>query len=535
MNLDKKRVCWLDINSSYSHSSLALPAIEAQQPNNPNIEWCVVSGTINSVVSSIVEELNSVNPDIIAYTAWLFNHEMLHNILSRYKKLNPNVVIIGGGPEYLGCNAEYLRNYKYVDYIIRGEGEIAFYQWFEGDLSTKGLCYVDDNDTYIDNGLARVDDFASLHFPEESKFFSWDKPFVQLESARGCFNSCSFCVSGNDKPLRTITIDTLRNRLNTIKEHNIKDIRVLDRTFNGNTSRTLELLSLFKEFSDDMHFHLEVHPALMNPTLREALQAMPHGTLHLEAGVQSLSQRVLDEVTRYGKLDDVIDGLKFLSSLDNLEVHSDLIAGLPHYSLDMIYDDVVTLSQIGCDEIQLELLKLLPGTSIRERDDIIYSPKSPYEVMQTEWASYSELQEARRLSRVIDLYYNCSSWRNTFRELIGIDSLFLKRYTAYITALELVDTPLSQERRGLIIYNYIKDNHPSALITVTVDWLGAGLSLKKGAGALAIQRSDSDIAEIAEYESSNSRTYSITIENREIWFVVDRGISLTQPIKIFVK
>ena len=45
---------WLDLNSSYAHSSLALPALHAQIANNTDIEWCTVSATINENTGSEV-------------------------------------------------------------------------------------------------------------------------------------------------------------------------------------------------------------------------------------------------------------------------------------------------------------------------------------------------------------------------------------------------------------------------------------------------------------------------------------------------
>ena len=36
------KILWLDINSSYSHSSVALPAIHAQVDGRDEWEWCVV-------------------------------------------------------------------------------------------------------------------------------------------------------------------------------------------------------------------------------------------------------------------------------------------------------------------------------------------------------------------------------------------------------------------------------------------------------------------------------------------------------------
>ena len=42
------KILWIDLNSSYAHSSLALPALHAQIMTDPSIEWEIVSATIQS-------------------------------------------------------------------------------------------------------------------------------------------------------------------------------------------------------------------------------------------------------------------------------------------------------------------------------------------------------------------------------------------------------------------------------------------------------------------------------------------------------
>ena len=536
------RITWLDINSSYSHSSLALPAIEAQQPNAENIVWNKVSGTINSVISNIIEELITTNPDVVAYTAWIFTHDIVLSILARYKQINPNVIVIGGGPEYLGDNSEFLNTHRYINVVARGEGEEIFHQWTnsvndkENWKDINGLCYLDADNNYQDNGIAKVADYASLKFPEESKFFDWDKPFIQIESTRGCFNSCAFCVSGADKPVRSLDINSLRNRLLNAKNHGIKDIRLLDRTFNGAGNRAIELLSLFEEFAGVMQFHLEVHPALFTTKIREKIESLPIGLLHVEAGVQSLTQQVLDKSKRHGKIEDVIDGLKFLCNNGGFQVHSDLIAGLPYYTLSMIYADINVLSSIKCDEIQLELLKLLPGTFMRNNAKelgIIYSPLTPYEVMQTDAISYTEIGESRRVSRVLDMYYNCDVWRELIQKLIINDSNFVLNFTSYLTKIDMVDQPLSMERRGILLHEYCKLNHNNMLIDMTISWIKGGLSLKKGAGEGAKSFIGTPPLDIENLMTKNIRLYNIELGNSIIWFGYDRSISHSTPI--FVK
>ena len=482
------KILWIDLNSSYAHSSLALPALHAQIMTDPSIEWEIVSATINENAGMIVDEIYHHQPDILAATTWLFNHEQLIHVASRVKALLPKTCLVLGGPEFLGNNEEFLRKNPFVDCVFRGEGEEVFPQWLtcwnhpEQWHTVPGLCYLTPNKEYKDNGIARVLNFAGLVPPEQSRFFNWSKPFVQLETTRGCFNTCAFCVSGGEKPVRTLSIKSIRERLQLIHAHGIKNVRVLDRTFNYNPRRAKELLRLFLEFHPDIRFHLEIHPALLSEELKEELSLLPKGLLHLEAGIQSLREPVLEKSRRMGKLSDALDGLRFLCALPNMETHADLIAGLPLYHLHEIFEDVRTLAGYAAGEIQLESLKLLPGTEMRRRAEelgIKYSPLPPYEVLQTHEISVSELQTARQLSRLLDGFYNTPAWQALTRELILNDEQFLHRFLAYLTKANLIDQPMSLEKRGLILYEFCKQNYPEYQIQAAIAWIEAGMSLKK--------------------------------------------------------
>lgn len=482
------KILWIDLNSSYAHSSLALPALHAQIMTDPSIEWEIVSATINEKTGMIVDEIYRHRPDILAATTWLFNHEQLMHVASRVKALLPEACLVLGGPEFLGDNEEFLRKNPFVDCVFRGEGEEVFPQWLtcwnhpEQWHTVPGLCYLTPNKEYKDNGIARVLNFAGLVPPEQSRFFNWSKPFVQLETTRGCFNTCAFCVSGGEKPVRTLSIESIRERLQLIHAHGIKNVRVLDRTFNYNPRRAKELLRLFLEFHPDIRFHLEIHPALLSEELKEELSLLPKGLLHLEAGIQSLREPVLEKSRRMGKLSDALDGLRFLCALPNMETHADLIAGLPLYHLHEIFEDVRTLAGYAAGEIQLESLKLLPGTEMRRRAEelgIKYSPLPPYEVLQTHEISVSELQTARQLSRLLDGFYNTPAWQALTRELILNDEQFLHRFLAYLTKANLIDQPMSLEKRGLILYEFCKQNYPEYQIQAAIAWIEAGMSLKK--------------------------------------------------------
>jgi len=542
------KILWLDINSSYSHSSVALPAIHAQVRERSEWEWSVVRGTINDSPGVLAAAVAEHRPDVIAATFWLFTYQMQIEVLSRVVQLLDGVKVICGGPEFLGDNEDFLRRNRFVSAVIRGEGETALPEFLdvisESSVwgSVEGLCWIDaDDGKYHDNGKAMVGDFASLKYPEESEFFNWDKPFVQLETTRGCFNTCAFCVSGGEKPVRSQNLEQVKSRLENIHAHGITDIRVLDRTFNHDTQRACAMLDLFAQYRDNMRFHLEIHPSLMSDALRTKIAGLPDGLLHLEAGIQSLDSAVLMESGRNGSLNASLDGLKFLCSLTNVQTHADLIAGLPLYTLEMLCNDIIELVKIGVDELQVESLKVLPGTSLRKTAsvrELRFSPLPPYEILQTPSISPSELRTAMHVSRMVDLYYNCPAWQKVTGTLITQDRGFLMDFTAHLHDMMVLDSPLSVERRGVILYNYCRERHPEMLMSVSIAWIKAGLSLKKepAGNILKVKNigaylTDNDLTMIIEYGIFNAsdRHIVLTCGQSRFLFGYDSEIHHPEP------
>lgn len=542
------KLVWLDLNSSYAHSSLALPAIHAQGiEQNKEVEWIKVSATINSNVGSVVAEIVRDAPDILAATAWLFTHEVLLKIVGRVKALLPHCVVMLGGPEMLGNNENYLRRYPFVNCVFRGEGELEFHKWLRvwGDReqweNVTGLCWLDDEGVYHDGGLAKVEAFDRLEIPERSPFFDWTKPFVQLETTRGCFNTCAFCVSGAEKPVRMLSVESVRERLQLIREHGIRDIRLLDRTFNGNSRRAIALLNLFREFAGEMRFHLEIHPALLPDEIRELIKELPEGLLHLEAGIQSLKEEVLNACHRLGDLNAALDGLRYLSSLPNIVVHADLIAGLPLYTLSQMREDVRTLVSFGTKEIQLELLKLLPGTLMRQKASelgIVFSPDVSYEVLRTNEMSVEDLREARLLSRLIDGFYNAIAWQQVTRELILYSEDFLSRFQSWLEERELLEQPLSLEKRGMLLYDFCEVYYPKFLSSIIVSWVLAGIPLAKEPSkkirpwTIALPE---DIRVLQGEYSEMMRLYYMSDHEKEYWFGFDRAKSASKPLFMAIR
>lgn len=543
-------ITWLDINASYSHSSLALPALEAQLDDEVRnkTNFRVVSGTIKSNIDSIIEELIYTNPQYILATGWLFNIEYIISVLSKACALFPNMRVVLGGPEFLGNNEDFLRRNRFVTSVFKGEGEEIFNDFIEiistnpsskEWLGLEGFEYIDANGGYISKESVTAKKFVNLVPPEESEFYRWDKAFVQLETSRGCFNSCRFCVSGIDSsPIKDIPVETIRKRLEKIESKGIREIRILDRTFNGNASRAIEMLNMFEEFNGRLKFHLEVHPALLAPSVKDKLSKISNELLHIEAGIQSLDENVLCQCSRKGTSAKAIEGLEYLLALNKFEVHTDFIAGLPGYTFQMLLNDVKRMIAIGPHEIQLELLKLLPGTVFRDDSEyygIRFSPIPPYEVLETDSITYKELLKCKVLSKIIEYWYNGPEWRECFRFLVNGDRNFLEELLEELSNGPFYGTLHSFESKSMLLYRFCKNAYPQFVDRISLNWLNCGLSLKKEPAEKICHWNikDKEIIHNPLFEEveRNNSYYYFDSDNVRYWFAYNKSIDRNRPTK----
>ncbi|HCT94046.1 MAG: hypothetical protein A2X19_04365 [Bacteroidetes bacterium GWE2_39_28] len=541
------KILWLNINSSYSHTSLSIPALHAQlwESVESDIEWRVISGTINRDISLYISEILEFNPHLILSTAWLFNHNYLYSLLVRSKALLKDTSIILGGPEFLGDNYEYLSQNSFIDAVFRGEGEEVFplfvdrfvkgMDWF----SLPGFCHIDKNGGYVDNGVAEVKDFSALKIPESSSFFEWDRPFVQIETSRGCFNRCTFCISGNDRKIDNIPASSLRERLNKVREKGIKEVRILDRTFNANPKRAILLLTLFAEYSPDIKFHLEIHPSLLDKEIKESLVNLPPDLLHIEAGMQSLDNNVISECNRSGDSDSSLEGLNYLVHSTSFEIHTDLISGLPFYTLKRLKADVRKLVLLNPEEIQLESLKLLPGTKLRENASkygICFSPLPPYEVLQTNHISFEELKNADTLSKILEIFYNGKILKESFVKLCNDNEIFLDLLIEYYDS-SIFDYNSGAEKKAMLLWDFCHKNFKNSQVYIIKEWICNGYSHNKGPGKLLRiwKFGDKIVNPVFKSESKDYYYKFLDLDKKRFWFIFNKTINSYKPISNFIE
>lgn len=423
------RLVWLAVDASHAHRSPALPLIHAACDGVNGVSWQEVQALSQADPGALAAAVDALEPDVVAATLYLFNRRTVLETLSRVKVLRPGCTVVVGGPECLGDNVRLLTDCPYVDIAVRGEGEAALPPILEGLRCGRlldgvpGVCRRDGSGAPLDDGSSAVyADWPRAGGAWRSPFFRGDGPFACIETSRGCTGTCTYCTSAG-QPLRCRPLEAVRNDLEELRRRGFRQVRLLDRTFNVPAERAARLLELFLGRFAGMQFHLEIDPARLDSELRGLLAGAPRGSLRVEAGVQTLAPNALAAVRRPADPERALEGVRFLVGCTGVTTHVDLLAGLPEQTLADVEQDTAAMLAAGPAEIQLETVKVLPGTPLRHeaaRLGLRHALEPPYEVLRTPSMGTAALRLCMDWSRVLDSFYNVAALQPAVREALRL-------------------------------------------------------------------------------------------------------------------
>ena len=411
------KVVLVALNATYSHTNLALGYLKNYcQPHFPNLE--TLEFNINQNLDMILAELARKNADVVGFSCYIWNIELILPLVSNLRKVCPKTTIILGGPEVSFDTEYWLTEYKDIDFLIAGEGEEALLSFLteleksQGELepdkmqSIPGLVYRKPNGKIATNPGVPLDlgTIPPLYTGDLRKF---ENKIVYYETTRGCPFKCAYCLSSVMGRVRKFPDDRAKEELANLARAKVEQVRFVDRTFNYDAKRAYDLLQFMIELDTTTRFQLEVSGDILTEPILELLRTAPENRFQFEIGVQSTNLATLEAVSRRTDLDKLAEVVRFLKENTTVRVLLDLIAGLPEEGFWRFGESFDYVYNLKPDRIHLGFLKLLRGSQLRDEAEsfgCVYTDHAPYEVLYTNDLSFAEIQRLKLIEDLVEKY-----------------------------------------------------------------------------------------------------------------------------------
>ncbi len=430
-----KNIVLAAINAKYIHSNLAIHSLRAYavQAEEEMQAIQIREYTINQPFADILKDIYKSQPGFLGLSCYIWNRSLVDSLLVEIRKILPETWIWVGGPEVTYDAVRYLEDHPAVDGVIRGEGEaslLGLLRHFQAGnpvdelLSVPGLTLRHGEDI-CDTGSRELLDMDELPFPYYD-LWDFENRIIYYESSRGCPFSCSYCLSSLDKKLRFRNLELVKKELLFFIEQKVPQVKFVDRTFNCDRQRALEIWRFLAEHDQGVtNFHFEIGADLLGSEEIACMRGMRPGLIQLEIGVQSTNPDTIREIHRRTDLAKLRSNVEQIRQGRNIHQHLDLIAGLPCEGYESFAQSFDQVYRMYPQQIQLGFLKVLKGSRMERMAEsyaCVYMDREPYEVLKTKWISYEEILALKRVEEMVEIYYNSGQFCRTLALLEGMFS-----------------------------------------------------------------------------------------------------------------
>ena len=484
------------INAKYIHSNPAIRSLKAYAGPEFAPYIRLSEYTINNHREDILADIYRQKPSAIGISVYIWNVEMVRELIRDLGKVLPETEIYLGGPE-VSYESEHYLEMSNVRGIFIGEGEVTFKElisayvaaWtaqssLEADTSDNAFIrqpncnnmssYLSDDILNSIKGLLTKNGYTGMQTPVsidslpflyqvdnsgESLLGDFENRIIYYESARGCPFRCSYCLSSIDKTTHFRSLELVFKELDFFLENKVRQVKFIDRTFNCDAKRACQIWKhLIANDNGVTNFHFEIAADILTDEEIEIIGQMRPGLVQLEIGVQTTNEETLRAINRPTSIPHLAEVVARLRANNNVHIHLDLIAGLPYEdyaSFKRSFNDVFGMRP---DQLQLGFLKVLNGAPIKaqaEEFGIRYTSDAPYEVLCTNFISYEEIRQLKNVEQMVEIFYNSAQFTQTVPYLLSFFSTPFELFEALGKYYEenglFVMTPARSRRYNIVL------------------------------------------------------------------------------------
>lgn len=420
-----KKVLLTTLNAKYIHKNLALRWLYTTCPHKEDVQ--LKEYTIKEDIEYIASDILSKEIEVVCFSCYIWNIEQTLACIRLLKQERKDIHIVVGGPE---VSYEYQNLLdKGIDAVSIGEGEESLWEYVsmlseEAAREIRGM-YTKQfpNKEYRKTDIAWLEQFEDPYFLEMDKNQMGNRYFY-LETSRGCPYGCTYCLSSTDRAVRMFSLEYVMKILEKLRYSNVRQVKLLDRTFNSNPKRALAIARYMNEYCRNQIFQFEiVAETLSEELLTFFCEEADTERFRFEIGVQSFNSQTLSAVGRMQNNERLCKVIKRLKE-SGVTMHVDLIAGLPHEGIESFQKSFDQLFSLGASELQLGILKLLKGTKLRSQKDqyhFFFQEQAPYDVISTKWLTKEEMEDIHSCADAVEKFWNHGTCRFIISKILQLE------------------------------------------------------------------------------------------------------------------
>ena len=300
---------------------------------------------------NIEEDINRCkNSDILLCSCYVWNWELTIHLAEQVKKINPDCLIILGGPHVPENSAGFFDKYPFVDMLVHGEGEKISEEIFTEYLNNKDFSNVKGISTkeFQTMFAERINDLDILPSPyltntiwelvENVEGVRW---ICSWETHRGCPYLCTFCDWGSATftKMRRFSEETLMKELDWFAENKMTYIDCCDANFGIFFVRDLRIAKKLNELATTKGFPQTFQQSWAKNSSEKIIpiaKELQEGGLltAVTLSVQSLDENTLTIIKRANMKFDRFSNLSNQFREEGLPTYSEVIRGLPGETLE---------------------------------------------------------------------------------------------------------------------------------------------------------------------------------------------------------
>jgi radical SAM superfamily enzyme YgiQ (UPF0313 family) len=275
---------------------------------------------------ALLQDISENRPQVVGLTAFTPTVCNANYIADLIKKSFPEIVTVLGGIHASALPRESVVEFKSMDYVFVGEGEILFPQFCylalrgeidrSADIDIPGLCYQKTDGSIKLNPPLLIEDLDALPLPDRSAEITTgagmkglgnrdEMRYADVLTSRGCPFKCSFCaVSVIHHRTRFRSPENVVDEITLLKrEHGVSHINLIDSTFTLNKKRVAHVCEAMGRLGLTYNCN-----AVVNTIDYDLLKLMADtGCQKVCFGVESGSPRILEKISKKADLDKVVD------------------------------------------------------------------------------------------------------------------------------------------------------------------------------------------------------------------------------------